>query len=178
MIRTMNLFFWFGLSICASLALYHTSDRTRGLETQLRQINAAIEAEQEKIHVLNAEWVFLGNPARVEESAAKFLPLKPTSPRQVIGMDDLDQTLPTHDEKAAAANVPAPIAAPVSTVKVAVAAVPAPPARAHSAAHPRKLAVAIADHAHINDHMIMDHSVKPRHTDEIGELLAGLDTHQ
>ena len=146
----------------------------------MRQINAAIEAEQEKIHVLKAEWVYLGNPARVEESANKFLKLKPTAPRQVIGMADLDQSLPTRKEVIAAAEAPAPLAAPISTVKVALtspAPEPTPVARAHGTAHPRKIAVAVADHTHINDRMVMQHAAQPHSTDEIGAILAGLDTH-
>src|SRR5271170_3200947 len=102
MIRASQILFWFGLSIAASIALYHTSDRTRELDRELRAANAAIEAEQQKIHVLRAEWAFLANPQRIEAEAKKFLTaLRPTVPRQVIDLADLDEALPTLKEKMA-----------------------------------------------------------------------------
>ena len=40
MIRISQVLFWLGLSISVVTALYYTSDRTRELNHQLREINA------------------------------------------------------------------------------------------------------------------------------------------
>ncbi len=98
MIRASQVLFWFGLSLAAVTALYHTSDRTRELDRQLRTINAAIDNEEQNLHVLKAEWVFLSNPTRVEAEAKKHLALRPTEPDQVIQLAGLDDALPTREE--------------------------------------------------------------------------------
>src|SRR5262249_31099728 len=158
MIRTFNLLFWFGLSIAASLALYHTSDRTRELELQLRRINASVETEQEKIHVLRAEWVYLANPQRVEAVTKKFFTaMRPTVPKQVLPMNDLDQALPTHEQAQtfAAAKDTAEAAAPIASVSAAVPVPPPPPRKVAAApARPHHVAVKVAEETHINNRMI------------------------
>ena len=99
MIRASQILFWFGLSIAASLALYHTSDRVQELDRQLHDINVSIEAEQQSIHVLKAEWVYLANPARVEAETKKHLALRPTAPKQVIGSPISAMPLPTRKKR-------------------------------------------------------------------------------
>lgn len=169
MIRTSSLLFWFSLTIAASVALYHTSDRVRDLNHQLRGLNNSIEAEQRSIHVLKAEWVYLSNPARVEMEAKKHLALKPASPQQVIAMRDLADALPTRAE---AMGPVAVTATPIATVKTSMAEPPAAPAR------PRKT-VAVADTSHINDHLVIQHTASAEPLpDSIGALLNGLDKAQ
>lgn len=168
MIRASQILFWFGLSIAASLALYHTSDRTREFEHQLRNIDAAIDAEHESIHVLKAEWVYLANPARVEAETKKHLALKPTAPKQVIGLGAIGDALPTTGEAVEQVTVSA---TPIASVETYVTPPPLPP---------QKIAAAAADHSHINSHMVFG---KPARTasaqpsDQIGSLISTLGAH-
>jgi cell division protein FtsL len=170
MIRTSQILFWFTLSIAASLVLYHTSDRTRELERQLRSVNASIESEQEKIHVLKTEWVFLSNPARVEEEAKKHLTLRATAPKQVISLSGLNDALPTRAEQMDSVAV---AATPIANIKTSMAAEPGPlpPIR------PRKIAVASVNQGHINDRMVIQHTTDARPADKIGALIAELGSH-
>src|ERR1700743_3850078 len=137
MIRVTQILFWLGLSLAVVTALYHTSDRTRELNKQLHEINASTEEEQQNIHVLKAEWVFLSNPTRIEDEAKKHLALIPTKPAQVIQLADLEDNLPTRQE--AEENV-AVTATPIATVAANDIEMPPPPAP-----KPHKIAVAAAD---------------------------------
>jgi len=165
MIRASQILFWFGLSIAASLALYHTSDRTHALEMQLRHINASIESEEQGIHVLKAEWVYLANPARVESTAKKHLALRVTAPAQVIALDDLDDTLPTREQAMASVDVSS---TPIANVKTSLT-MPASTPRVST----RKIAVVAANSGHINDRIVIQHSAQTASVpaDAIGALI-------
>ena len=94
MIRASSILFWFALTIAVSLGLYHTSYHVQELRAQLKGVNAQIEAEQGNIHVLKAEWVYLANPARIEDAARKHLALQPTALKQIAKLDKLPGVLP------------------------------------------------------------------------------------
>jgi cell division protein FtsL len=98
MTRASCILFWFSMTLVVSLGLYHTSYRVDGLTHKLRRLNAQIEAEQRNIHVLKAEWVFLANPARIEDAARKHLALEPTKTNQIASLNKLSKMLPTRSE--------------------------------------------------------------------------------
>jgi cell division protein FtsL len=98
MIRATSLLFWFLLTIAVSAALYNTSYRVQDLRKQLHTIEADIAAEQRNIHVLKAEWVYLANPARIEQEARKHLALQPTAPKQIARLENLSALLPVRIE--------------------------------------------------------------------------------
>ena len=170
MIRASQILFWFSLSIAASLMLYHTSDRTRELEHQLRTINAAIEAEEDGLHVLKAEWVYLANPARVEAETKKHLALRATVPKQVIGLNGLDDELPTRMEAMESITVSN---TPIASVSVKASLKPSEP--------PPTRKVASLDRSHINNRMMIGHTVTKTASaqthDQIGSFISGLGSH-
>jgi cell division protein FtsL len=175
MIRTSSVLFWLGLTLIASLALYRTSDRVHELNVQLRDINAAIEAEQQSIHVLKAEWVYLANPARVEAAAHKHLALRPTSPQQVTPLDSLAEVLPTRSEAMASVAISG---TPIANIKSTLEPMP-PRAVAVIAKHKSAVTVASADSGHINDHMNMQRTASAAPLpDSIGTLITELGAHQ
>ena len=138
MTRASTTLFWFSLTIFVSLGLYHTSYRVEELGRQLRTFNTDIEAEQRALHVLKAEWVFLSNPARIEEAARKHLDLKPTTPQQLTRLEKLSSVLPSRSEKMARAAM---------TAKAVASAPPRP-----AALNPK---VAAEETGRLNTHMIM-----------------------
>jgi hypothetical protein len=166
-----SLLTWLGLTIAASVMLYHTSDRVNALDQQLRTLNTQIEAERESIHVLNAEWVYLANPARIEAEAQRHLNLQPTAPRHVAALHDIGDLLPLHNgiepapqTQLADAAIPSPVHAQA----------PAPMAAQVTHSKHDKI-VAALNAGHINDHMIMQHSaVVEASTDSIGSLIGKL----
>ncbi|NTU76498.1 MAG: hypothetical protein HGA90_01545 [Alphaproteobacteria bacterium] len=98
MSRASTILFWFTLTIGVSLALYGTSNHVQTLSSQLRGLNAQIEAEQRNIHVLKAEWVYLANPARIEMAARKYLAMHPTAVKQIASLENLPDILPAHGQ--------------------------------------------------------------------------------
>ncbi|MDX2028306.1 MAG: hypothetical protein SFW62_06700 [Alphaproteobacteria bacterium] len=176
MIRASSILFWFGLTIAASLAFYRTNGGVQSLEEQLRNLNASIEAEQQSLHVLKAEWVYLANPARVEKETRRHLALRPTAPQQIARLDDLTEILPTRGEAMSSVAVNA---TPIATVRTSLTARTAP--RRAVAAKPAKpaaaMAVAAADTNHINERMVIQPAAAaaPTEHDPIGTLIDKLD---
>lgn len=177
MIRTSSVLFWFSLIIIASLALYRTSDRVHELNTQLRQVNADIESEQQSIHVLKAEWVYLANPARVEAAAHKHLTLRPTSPQQVTDLSSLSEVLPTRSEAMASVAISG---TPIANIRSNMEPMPTRPTTvAVVVKHAAPIALASVDAGHINDHMIMQRTASAAPTpDSIGTLITELGANQ
>jgi cell division protein FtsL len=149
MTRTGSIVFWFCMTIVASAALYHTSYQVQTLNRQLRDLNVQIEAEQKNLHVMQAEWMFLAGPSRVEKAAQKHLAMKPASPKQVISLAQLSDRLPTREELLAGFKLDGVPVANISTNLPAVA-------RA-------KKSVAAADAgSHINTRMVMTRGTDSR----------------
>tara|TARA_X000001036_G_scaffold439585_1_gene491280 strand:+ start:3776 stop:4318 length:543 start_codon:yes stop_codon:yes gene_type:complete len=85
--RTFVIMAMLGVSIAA---LLHTSQSVRRAERQVSVLKASIEREEEKIRVLNAEWVHLNRPDRLERLASEFLDLVPPSlSRYVDAKEDI-----------------------------------------------------------------------------------------
>lgn len=61
-----------------------------------RLVESRIEAAEREIHVLEAEWSYQTRPARIEELAARYLPLKPTAPERVVADPAALQTAIDH----------------------------------------------------------------------------------
>lgn len=138
--RALTTLIWFSLTLFVSLGLYHTSYRVEELDRQLRGLNSEIEAEQRNLHVLKAEWVYLANPARIEEAARKHLDLKPTAPQQVTGMNKISRLVPTQAEVVAQAQTQA------RTPRAVASATPRP------AAHRPKMAS--EETGRLNSHLV------------------------
>jgi cell division protein FtsL len=164
-----SLLSWFALAIGASLMLYHTSDRVNALGHDLNTLNAQIETEQQSLHVLKAEWVYLANPARIEATAKRHLDLQPTAPSRVLALRDIGSLLPLHDG-----------AEPAPQIEVAQTPAPAPVAAAPVLASAKAVrkndrSIAAINAGHINDHMIMSHTAAVEaSTDKIGMLINSL----
>jgi len=176
MTRISSILFWFSLIIVASLGLYRTSDRVQELDRQLRDTNTAIDAEKQSIHVLNAEWVYLTNPARIEAVSRKHLALKPTTPQQVATMDMLSDVLPTHTE---AMSTVAVNATPIANIKTTLTAQvsPTPSVSIGGGSKVKSVIMASNDSGHLRDHMVMVQrtaSAEPLPGDSIGVLISRL----
>jgi len=74
MIRILN----FALIVVTGLAcigLYRIAEEARIAQTDLRKVEAEINAEENAIAILGAEWARLTQPARIQALAARHLPL-------------------------------------------------------------------------------------------------------
>lgn len=88
-------FIWYILTILTIFGLYETKYEVQSLEAELRGLNKEILANQEALHVLNAEWVFLNHPERLEQLNTKYLNLVPLAIDKIV---DADSLLERHEE--------------------------------------------------------------------------------
>jgi len=173
-----SLLFWLGMVIVASLMLYHTSDRVNELDRQLRTINAQIDSEQESLHVLKAEWVYLSNPARVEAEVTGHLDLHPTDSKRVASLQNMNDLLPLQNNGTEIAK--AAKTTPVQMAEAVPAAHDISEAPTTQLPHTRhERIIAALNAGHINDHMILQHKVETgsavvASTDRIGTLISSL----
>ncbi|MDD3029021.1 MAG: hypothetical protein PHS57_01880 [Alphaproteobacteria bacterium] len=86
--------FWLMMAIASSVMLYHTSDRVHALDQKLRTLNEQIGQEQQSIHVLKAEWVYLTRPSRLAAKAEKYLDMQPTATKRIAALNGLDRLSP------------------------------------------------------------------------------------
>jgi hypothetical protein len=77
---------WVTLVVLAAAGSYLITQEVRGLEVQVRGIDRAILVNQEAIHVLNAEWAYLNQPARLDDLGRRLLRLAPLRGERVIDL--------------------------------------------------------------------------------------------
>ncbi|MBL4721802.1 MAG: hypothetical protein JKY20_11825 [Alphaproteobacteria bacterium] len=88
--KGVAIFLYLSLAGVAGFALFHITYKVEQLEHQLTTLNKEILEEQNAVHVLKAEWSFLGRPERIEELRRQFLPeLQPLRTTQIGGLEDL-----------------------------------------------------------------------------------------
>jgi cell division protein FtsL len=69
--------------------LYAMEHKTRGLEREIRTTTAEIDALEEDIKLLNAEWSSLTRPERIQLLATRHLQMAPAEARQFTSLEEL-----------------------------------------------------------------------------------------
>lgn len=105
MMRLSNLF-WIGLAIALIFGVFHLKREVHALEEELTRLSRNILAEEEAIQVLQAEWSYLNQPARLRDLAKRHLDLAPMKPAQIGRVGDL----PPRPTEASGPLPPAPTA--------------------------------------------------------------------
>ncbi|HTW34636.1 MAG TPA: hypothetical protein VMD53_08460 [Rhizomicrobium sp.] len=111
MIRLLN-FTCFAVTALACLALYHVSEQTRIARAELRDTERKIAVEQEAMKVLQADWVRVSDPSRIQQLAAEKLGLGDTPTVALASLDLLPRRGENKDVIAASAEAPARVADP------------------------------------------------------------------
>ncbi len=88
MIRLSSLV-WLVLVGLAGFAMFKVKYEVMGLEERLTAVDRAILADGDAIHVLNAEWSYLSQPARLDRLNRRYLGLQPIATRQLGRIADL-----------------------------------------------------------------------------------------
>jgi hypothetical protein len=84
------------LTIVIGAGTYWVSHEVERLEKRYAAIQSDILAEQESIHVLQAEWSYLNNPARIERLTQDHLSLAQIEVLQMATIDDLPEDADLH----------------------------------------------------------------------------------
>ncbi len=82
MMRRTTVLFVF-LAAALSLALFSLKYQVQDLEDEFVGLNRSISAERRAMHVLEAEWSYLNDPARLGALAARHLGLRPVESEQL-----------------------------------------------------------------------------------------------
>jgi hypothetical protein len=95
---------WLSLIVVASYAMFHISYEVEKVETKLQALNRQTLDEQERIHVLKAEWSHLNRPENLRALSHELLPnMRPPAINQIGTLDQLP-------EREGDANAPASVA--------------------------------------------------------------------
>ncbi len=82
MIRVLN-FIMMAMTLTICFGLYKITNENRATQKELSALEAKIAKEQNAIRVLNAEWSYLAQPARLQELSGRFLDLRAVSSTQI-----------------------------------------------------------------------------------------------
>jgi cell division protein FtsL len=92
------------LAVALGVVLLTVTHQVQGLEEELGSLRHGVTAEQQKMHVLQAEFSLLVEPERLRRLASAHLGLVPVEPVQLGSFATLDQvSLPTSEAAASAA---------------------------------------------------------------------------
>lgn len=80
--RDLVVFFMVALS---GAALLHASQNVQQAESRLRALEDSVRREEERVHLLRAEWESLNRPERLERLAREFLELASPAPETLVG---------------------------------------------------------------------------------------------
>lgn len=106
---------WSVLSIAVVIGLFVVKHRVQDLEDRLNALNAEILADRDATQVLEAEWSYLNQPARLEALSRKFLGMKPPTAGQTVTMAEFRQQMTRNGE--GIATTTAPSQPPASLIK-------------------------------------------------------------
>jgi len=80
---------WLAAGSVTAMILFQIKQEVRVLEDEIAAAQRQILHDQESVHILEAEWSYLNNPARIAALAEKHLKLAPIPAERVIGFADV-----------------------------------------------------------------------------------------
>ncbi|MBF0561542.1 MAG: hypothetical protein HQL37_05865 [Alphaproteobacteria bacterium] len=92
---------WSVLATSVGVSLFMLKHEVQSLETDLDRINRSIEAGEENIHVLEAEWSYLNDPPRLRRLAETLLGMTPVLSNQITTIAALPEGTVVADNGAA-----------------------------------------------------------------------------
>jgi cell division protein FtsL len=114
MLRVIN-FFCVALAGFACLALYHVSEQTRVARLELRDVEQHIQDEKITMKVLQADWLRVANPARIQKLAQGRLGMTGDPMKEYASLQEvprLGQPTPGNENPLNNASAVTPVPAP------------------------------------------------------------------
>ena len=97
---------WSMLCIAVVVGLFVVKHRVQDLEDRLQALNAEILSDRDATQVLEAEWSYLNQPARLEALSRKLLGMEPPSAGQTLTLDEFRlQAAPDEETVTAIADI-------------------------------------------------------------------------
>ena len=89
---------WLVLCSAVVIGLFIVKHRVQDLEDRLKALNAEILSDRDATQVLEAEWSYLNQPARLEALSRKLLGMEPLSAGQTLTLDEFRLQAATDEE--------------------------------------------------------------------------------
>jgi hypothetical protein len=80
---------WSVMAGIVAIGLFLIKQDVKGLENRLTTLNTDIARSHSEIHVLQAEWSYLDEPARLRTLSERYLGLQPIAPTQIATLKTL-----------------------------------------------------------------------------------------
>jgi len=80
------------LIVAAGIGAYMIKSHAIEKEQQLEAILDQIEAEKDRITVLEADWSYLTRPARIQHLSREMLSFAPVTPDRILTLDIFDES--------------------------------------------------------------------------------------
>jgi hypothetical protein len=93
MIRPSTIL-WACAVVAVGYAMFQMKYEVMQQEDRLARINREIASDREAVRVLNADWSFLSQPARLDELAKRYLDLVPIGTKQLGSIDAIPLRMP------------------------------------------------------------------------------------
>lgn len=127
MIRGATLL-WGVLVLAVGTGLFMLKHEVQELEDKLTRLNHEIRSDRAAVHVLEAEWSYLNDPARLRDLAERHLGLAPFAPAQVNTLAQLPlRPPPPPRPEGEAAPPPGPVPGAGTGAPVPMVRLPAAP---------------------------------------------------
>ena len=99
---------WSVLGITVVIGLFVVKHEVRNLEDRLHTLNAGIIEDRDATQVLQAEWSYLNQPARLESLSRRLLGMSTPEPSQTITLQHLLSKTKMHRGTNRKATIPKP----------------------------------------------------------------------
>lgn len=85
--KRVTLVIWMAVLVVSAVALFHVKYKVQYLKRELAEVHRQLAADQDAMHVLQAEWSYLNQPERLKTLSEKYLKLKPIEVAQIRELD-------------------------------------------------------------------------------------------
>jgi cell division protein FtsL len=89
LLRRNTSLLWMCLIACFALGVYFLKYDVHSLQQENRQLERQIREEKLAMQLLEAEWVYLNRPQRLQALAEQFLSLQAIAPKAMMQVADL-----------------------------------------------------------------------------------------
>lgn len=87
--RISTVMTWIVFILPLALGLFYVKHVVENTENDLAQLEDQINSDQDEIHVLKAEWIYLSRPDRIKKLASQYLDLQPTDSKQIADINSI-----------------------------------------------------------------------------------------
>jgi hypothetical protein len=89
MMLRLSTWLWLAVVGAVGYGMFQVKYEVMLLEDELGRVNRGIDADRDQLRVLNAEWSFLNQPARLDQLRQRFLALKPITRTELGSLDQV-----------------------------------------------------------------------------------------